>query len=273
MSPRFLLLSFCLASFLCKTPVSSPSDSFFSFDIQKITQSGEKRIGGGKLAPGRTLRSAAGRPVLTAPDPVIKGAMRRHTSTEIICLLLAILSTGTTIVCIYRMRRMENRFRSFRAEQDPAAKKKPSGDGLTTTGNGTAVNVENMPENPGEAYAPYESNAMDYDRIFMERLDALIAENIANNDMDVDFLAGKMMISRSLLFNHVKRISGVSVTKYVNQFRIDRSVELLAKPYLSLTEIAESTGFSTLRYYSRVFKSIKGEIPSVYRERMFGQSV
>ena len=118
------------------------------------------------------------------------------------------------------------------------------------------------------SYTPYDSANMDYDRIFMQRLDDLLAENLTNHAMDVDFIAEKMMISRSLLFSRVKRISGVSVTKYVNQFRIDRSVELLAKPYLSLTEIAESTGFSTLRYYSRVFKSLKGEIPSAYRDRL-----
>lgn len=185
------------------------------------------------------------------------------TPVEIICLLIAGLSLATAIVCYLRMRRMEYRLRSFR-ESRPVSEQAPPSD----SDEGPAADT---PEDPdSESYAPYESDRMDYDRIFLQHLDELIAENITNHAMDVDFLAEKMMISRSLLFSRVKRITGVSVTKYVNAYRIERSVEMLAHPQLSLTEIAESTGFSTLRYYSRVFKSIKGEIPSAYRERILG---
>ena len=185
------------------------------------------------------------------------------TPVEIICLLIAGLSLATAIVCYLRMRRMEYRLRSFR-ESGLAPEQAPPSD----SDEGPAADT---PEDPdSESYAPYESDRMDYDRIFLQHLDELIAENITNHAMDVDFLAEKMMISRSLLFSRVKRITGVSVTKYVNAYRIERSVEMLAQPQLSLTEIAESTGFSTLRYYSRVFKSIKGEIPSAYRERILG---
>lgn len=186
---------------------------------------------------------------------------------EIICLLIAGLSLATAVVCYLRMRRMEYRLRSFR-ESGPVSEHYPPPSDFDKT---PAADAADTPEDPdSESYAPYESDRMDYDRIFLQHLDELIAENITNHAMDVDFLAEKMMISRSLLFSRVKRITGVSVTKYVNAYRIERSVEMLAQPQLSLTEIAESTGFSTLRYYSRVFKSIKGEIPSAYRERILG---
>lgn len=224
-----------------------------------------------RLCLSASPQVSSGKVSAAKPVPVFRQAARRHSSTEIICLLAALLSAGVTIVCIYRMRRMENRHKSFPGEVRPAAESGPptsvdeAEDGAAPSG---ADTTDAPDEADAETYAPYESNAADYDRIFMQRLDELIAENIMNHDMDVDFLADKMMISRSLLFNRVKRISGISVTKYVNQFRIERSVEMLAQPQLSLTEIAESTGFSTLRYYSRVFKSVKGEIPSVYRERL-----
>lgn len=232
MKNRCLLLSLCLAGLLYAVPAPAHNRSVYEEEGQD---------------PQSVIRSI--------PSP-------KYSLTEIICLLLTILSTGTAIVCIYRMRRMENRFRSFRTEPETAVAPKPETD--------AAESASGQTEDPqgGDPYTPYDSSGTEYDRIFMERLDILLDENIMNQDMDVDFLAEKMMISRSLLFNRVKRISGLSVTKYVNRFRIDRSVEMFASPQLSLTEIAESTGFSTLRYYSRVFKSIKGEVPSVYRERI-----
>ena len=36
---------------------------------------------------------------------------------------------------------------------------------------------------------------------------------------------------------------------------------------MNITEISEVVGFSSLRYFSKVFKSIKGEIPSAYRKQ------
>ena len=102
----------------------------------------------------------------------------------------------------------------------------------------------------------------------MERLDELIAANISRHDLNVDFLAAGMMVSRSLLFNRVHRTTGKGIVEYVNALRIEHSIELFADENRSLTEIAELCGFSTLRYYSRVFKSLKGEIPSTYREQL-----
>lgn len=120
---------------------------------------------------------------------------------------------------------------------------------------------------PDQRYRPYESD----DETFLQRLNELIDANIGNHDLNVDFLAAGMMVSRSLLFNRVRRATGKGIVEYVNGIRIERSTEMFPDENRSLTEIAEMNGFSTLRYYSRVFKSVKGEIPSVWRERMLQQ--
>lgn len=118
-----------------------------------------------------------------------------------------------------------------------------------------------------DKYQPFDSS----DETFITRLDELIDANLSNHDLNVDFLAAGMMVSRSLLFNRVRRATGKGIVEYVNAIRIERSTELFADENRSLTEIAELCGFSTLRYYSRVFKSVKGEIPSVYRERILAE--
>ena len=52
---------------------------------------------------------------------------------------------------------------------------------------------------------------------------------------------------------------------YINKFRIDKAVDLLLNTDLSITEISEQTGFSYQRYFSSVFKQVKGVTPSQFR--------
>lgn len=105
------------------------------------------------------------------------------------------------------------------------------------------------------------------DETFLLKLNTLIADNMSNPDLDVAFIATNMCISRSLLFNKVKAITGMGIVDYVNKQRIEQSIVLLTTTTMNITEISEVVGFSSLRYFSKVFKSIKGEIPSAYRKQ------
>ena len=95
----------------------------------------------------------------------------------------------------------------------------------------------------------------------------LISDNMSNPELDVVFLATNMCISRSLLFNKVKAITGMGIIDYVNKQRIDKSVVLMNTTSMNMTEISEIVGFSSLRYFSRVFKSSIGETPSNYKKQ------
>ena len=105
------------------------------------------------------------------------------------------------------------------------------------------------------------------DEAFLLKLNAIIEENMSNPELGVAFLATNMCISRSLLFNKIKAITGMGIIDYVNKLRIDKSVVLLTTTSMNITEISEVVGFSSLRYFSKVFKAIKGEIPSAYRKQ------
>ncbi len=105
------------------------------------------------------------------------------------------------------------------------------------------------------------------DETFLLKLDTLISDNMSNLDLDVTFLATNMYISRSLLFNKVKTITGMGIVDYVNKQRINKSIVLMNTTSMNITEISEIVGFSSLRYFSKVFKSIIGETPSNYRKQ------
>lgn len=172
-----------------------------------------------------------------------------HVIIIILCLLTAACALGFSAGCLARIRTLKTLIGKLQHGSHAEHNHK---DGSTKK----------------SVYHPYRNRNAENERLFIERLDALIAENIGRHDLNVDFLAGKMLVSRSLLFTRVKRISGKSVVEYVNDRRIAKAIELLHNDKYSLTEISELVGYSSLRYFSRVFKSVTGEQPSTFRQNL-----
>lgn len=106
------------------------------------------------------------------------------------------------------------------------------------------------------------------DEQFMQKLNNLISSNLANPELDVQFVAVQMAMSRASLYNKLKLLAGVSIGDYINKFRMAEAVRLLADKDLSIQEVSERTGFSHQRYFSTVFKQVYGVTPSQYRQNL-----
>ena len=65
-----------------------------------------------------------------------------------------------------------------------------------------------------------------------------------------------------------KQDTGFTITDYILKLRIEESKKLLLEDNADMRQIAESVGFSSSNYFSRVFKKRVGCSPSVYRRNM-----
>lgn len=63
-----------------------------------------------------------------------------------------------------------------------------------------------------------------------------------------------------------KRETGQSVFDFVREMRVNQAKTYLLDSTLSLTEIAERCGFSSLSFFSRTFRALAGLPPSAYRQ-------
>ena len=63
-----------------------------------------------------------------------------------------------------------------------------------------------------------------------------------------------------------KSVTGSSPMEYRNRIRIDHAKELLKSSYFSVSEIAESLGYTSLAYFSATFKKNVGCSPTEYKE-------
>lgn len=63
-----------------------------------------------------------------------------------------------------------------------------------------------------------------------------------------------------------RELTGTSFIQYVINYRLDIASEKLINTKLTITEIAEETGFSNLPYFTRSFTAKYGSTPNVYRK-------
>lgn len=113
--------------------------------------------------------------------------------------------------------------------------------------------------------SPQEATFSNADEQFMIKLNEMIDQNLSQTDLDVKFLTAQMAMSRTSLYNKIKELTGMGANDYINRRRIDKAIILLTQSDMSITEISEQVGFTYQRYFSTLFKEMKGMTPSQFR--------
>ncbi len=93
-----------------------------------------------------------------------------------------------------------------------------------------------------------------------------INKNIAL-DIDVDSICSAVNISKYYFCRQFKKHTGMTVMEYILKTRIVLAKNDLKKTGLSVTEISEKYGFSSVSYFSRIFKEKEKLSPLKYRKQ------
>ena len=106
------------------------------------------------------------------------------------------------------------------------------------------------------------SNSLDWE--FMSNVKKNIEGNMDNPDFTVDTLCSLMNMSRTSFYNKLKALTGQAPADFVRNIRLKYAAELLKEGKLSVTEVAERTGFCDGKYFREVFKKYFNVSPSQY---------
>lgn len=104
-------------------------------------------------------------------------------------------------------------------------------------------------------------------RYKMEQIKEYIEQNSHDPSLSVTSLASMVSISEVYLRRLFHSHYGTSPSQYIIQARIERAKQLMEFPFMSLEDCALQSGFSSLTYFSRVFKSIVGISPAAYHKQ------
>jgi len=109
------------------------------------------------------------------------------------------------------------------------------------------------------------------DKQFLEQLHAIIAERIADSNLDVDLLSSMMNMSRPTLYRKIKGISDMKPNELINLSRLKKAAELLAENKYKINEIADMVGYNIPTNFSRDFQKQFGITPSAYVSKLQNQ--
>lgn len=105
------------------------------------------------------------------------------------------------------------------------------------------------------------------DQKVLRKVEEIVEANIEDPEFDVNMLAQQAGIGRSVFFEKMKALTGMTPANFILAYRLKKAAVLLLKcPKLQMNDIASQLGFSSGRYFSRCFKNYFNVTPQQYRE-------
>jgi signal transduction histidine kinase/DNA-binding response OmpR family regulator len=104
------------------------------------------------------------------------------------------------------------------------------------------------------------------DEEFMQKIKAILDENIANPEFNVNMLSKEINISPAQLYRRLKALSGNSPVEFIRLIRLQKAYSLLNSQNKTVKEICYLTGFNNLSYFIKCFKEQFGETPAHFRD-------
>lgn len=102
------------------------------------------------------------------------------------------------------------------------------------------------------------------DEKFLLKLSKYVEENIEDPDLTVEELSKVMFVSRGTLYNRVLSLTGETPVEYVRSVKLKKSIALLQKNDMKISQIAYAVGFSNPNYFARAFKARYNVSPTEY---------
>jgi TolB-like protein/AraC-like DNA-binding protein/Tfp pilus assembly protein PilF len=96
---------------------------------------------------------------------------------------------------------------------------------------------------------------------FIDKAEAIILENISNEQFGVSELAEFMNMSRSNLLRKIKKETQLSASQFIRQVRLAKGMEMLKQNTLTVSEISYQVGFGSTSYFIKCFREQYGYPP------------
>jgi ligand-binding sensor domain-containing protein/signal transduction histidine kinase/AraC-like DNA-binding protein len=105
------------------------------------------------------------------------------------------------------------------------------------------------------------------DQILYEKIIRIINDNISDPDLNVEFLANGVGMSRVHMHRKLKELTNQSARDFIRSIRLKQAADLLAGQKLTVSEVVYALGFTNLSHFSTIFREFYGVSPREYAEK------
>ena len=85
-------------------------------------------------------------------------------------------------------------------------------------------------------------------------------------DLDIDFFAREMAMSKSQLYRKIIALTGLSPNILIKDYRLLKAKGLMKKQHHNIAQVTFDSGFTSPSYFTKCFKQKFGLLPNVYLE-------
>ena len=99
------------------------------------------------------------------------------------------------------------------------------------------------------------------DEQLMDRIVSSVNRHLDDSEFTVEQLCSEVGISRAHLHRKMKELTGMPVTEFIRNIRLEQAARLLREHKLNVSQVAYSVGFSSIGYFSTAFRKHFGVSP------------
>jgi len=104
------------------------------------------------------------------------------------------------------------------------------------------------------------------DENLIGKINKYVDQNLSNSNINVSSIADYFGLKVSYLSALYSKNTGIGLHRHISKVRIDAAISLLAKCDSNIEALAEMTGFTNVRTFSRAFSAETGMTPGKYRK-------
>ena len=102
------------------------------------------------------------------------------------------------------------------------------------------------------------------DSKLMERVMKVVNSNISNAELNVDFIAREVGLSRVHFYRKMKTLTNQSPHNFIRNIRMKQAARLFDAGHQNINDVMYAVGFSNTSSFSTAFKAVYGVSPRDY---------
>ena len=125
---------------------------------------------------------------------------------------------------------------------------------------------EAPPSSQESAPSPQDeaSPLLNPEELWLQKAIALVMSHIDKDEYGVEQLSKDLAMSRMTFYRKIQSATGQKPSEFIRTIRLRRAAELLREGRRSVTEVSYDTGFSSVSYFSRCFRTMYGVSPTQF---------
>ncbi len=122
-----------------------------------------------------------------------------------------------------------------------------------------------LPEKPDSASGELLPPASQ-EEIFINKVIEIIEKHLDESEFTIDDLSASIGMSRSVFFNKIKSLTGLSSFDFIRDVKLKKAAQLLSSGEYMVKEVSFMIGISDTKHFGKIFKAKYGVTPQEYKK-------